>query len=109
MKYLIPVVLFVVTFISVYYYTVEHRGKKAPKVEQLTCATIHKPKTGCPNGWREIKGTFTERDGSQVNACVAPDDAHLKPCTDYLAPGESQHFRLFIERPKLPALEEPRT
>lgn len=71
--------------------------QKTPKrVKEPECAQIHKPANGCPAGWTEHPGIFTEKDGSQVSSCTAPAGSKIEPCTDYLAPGESQKFQLII-------------
>jgi hypothetical protein len=66
----------------------------------LTCRTIHEPKTGCPNGYvRDKKPIFTERDGSKQYACRS-DDVRKEGCIDMLKAGESEEVDVFLsEKP----------
>jgi hypothetical protein len=83
----------------------------APAAPSL-CALIHKPKSGCPQGYvQEKQPSFTERDGSREFACIS-DDPKKKNCIDELRPGESFGMQFVIpiepERPE-PASEGPKT
>lgn len=51
---------------------------------------LHKDGKPCPSGWTEKPAFFTERDGSQVSACVADKDTQdVKPGIDEMRDGES--------------------
>lgn len=65
----------------------------------LTCRTIHKPRAGCPEGWKLRPGLFTERNGSSEDACIAPDNVKVEECTDMLKGGESETIHIFGGKP----------
>lgn len=46
--------------------------------KDVTCGEIHKPKAGCFPGWTEHPGVFTEKDGTKVSSCTAPQGADVR-------------------------------
>jgi hypothetical protein len=58
--------------------------------ERSECGTIHRPATGCPQGFREIPDIF-EYQGNKEAACY---DAHREDCIDVLRPEERMRFAL---------------
>jgi len=46
-----------------------YEGKVAAQDTLSRCATIHKPATGCPAGYREVPDMF-EKDGKKSAACT---------------------------------------
>ena len=57
---------------------------------------IHKPKSGCPPGFKEVPDMF-ELKGRKSPACVNPQNPN--GMIDYLLPGERMHFEIEIPLP----------
>lgn len=65
---------------------------------------IHKPENGCPVGWREIAGLFSEPDGTHRDGCIfesgGSTPGQLRASTDYLLGGESVDLAIRIPIPE---------
>ncbi len=84
--------------------------EKSSQQSASVCSVIHKPQSGCPNGYVEEKRPrFTERDGSKQFACIS-DDPKKQGCLDVLKPGETveMFFEIDPDAGAVPA-EGPKT
>ena len=68
--------------------------------DPATTYTIHKPARGCPKGWQLRPKTFTERDGTTMDACTRLGTAgESMGGIDVLLPGESIDLTLPVPEP----------
>lgn len=68
-------------------------GKPQANTDRM-CNLIHRPPSGCPDGYLIAKNFFTEKDGSSEDACVygKSEERPANQCFDEWRDGEQLHF-----------------